>query len=1124
MALLNFTGRVAVVTGAGGGLGRHYALELAERGASVVVNDLGGDRAGQGKGSLAADKVVQEIRKKGGKAIPDYNSVEEGDKIVATAIKNFGRIDILINNAGILRDKSFLNMTIEEWDMVHRVHLRGAFLITKAAWPYFRKQNYGKVIMTASSAGIYGNFGQANYSSAKLGLVGLSKTLAIEGAKYGIHCNTIIPVAASRLTEDVLPEELFTQLKPELVSPVVTWLCHETCLENGGVFEAAGGWIGKFQWQRSIGKAFQSGSLTPENVRDNWKEITDLNGATSPLTVQEEMQELIEAMTGQLQVKHSSSANGAKYTYTPDSAILYALGIGVSSKQDDYLNFLYEGSENFSVLPTFGILPGMCAVFDFTPFQEEMQRLNADPTKMLHGEQYLELYQPLNPAGTLYSTCRLVDTIDKGSGAVIVADVDTFNENGEKVAYNQWVVFLVGAGNFGGKRNSEKIKAVLPTPNRPADSVIEETTHIDQAALYRLSGDKNPIHIDPVFASLGGYSKPIMHGLCSLGFAARHVLKQYANNDVKKFKAIKARFARPIEPGQTIRTEMWNEGGRVYFQSSVAETNKPLLSGGYVDFVTALPTEVPKSNVTLKSDAVFLEIGRRLQGMPELASKIKAIYQWNILKNGQKASQWIVDLKNGQGSVYRGEAKNEKPGCVLTLDDDDIISLASGKMDAQKAFMTGKLKISGNLFLAEKLRPLLNGRTNNNQNNKNNNPSNDDNSKKNPQLKSDQIFMGMRDLIKSNPDLSKRIQKIYQWNINKDGKLASQWTLDLKTDSGDLYRGVPKSGKANCTLILEDDLFADISNGKVDPQKAFMSGKFKIQGEILATQRLQDVWKSSPPVQKKPVPTEKVEINKSENSTIEEPPSYLKADILFGIFAERLHEEPDLAKKMKMVYHWTILKDKKKATEWTIDLKTEKGAIYKGPPKTKPDVTLIAEDEDLIMLLLGKLNPQRAFMTGRLRIKGNIMLTQKLHQLWQEILKSKKAAELPVLASIFADKPLDTSLKSEGYIVSFAKKISKMTNLQTRIGSIFELNITKNKQPVKQWTLDLKSSQLDLYRGKPKSGKSNSTITLEDNTFAEWVTEKLPGQTIIQNNLVGISGDKAAAEKLLNIFSAKSKL
>ncbi|XP_023214649.1 peroxisomal multifunctional enzyme type 2-like, partial [Centruroides sculpturatus] len=138
-----------------------------------------------------------------------------------------------------------------------------------------------------------------------------------------------------------------------------------------------------------------------------------------------------------------------------------------------------------------------------------------------------------------------------------------------------------------------------------------------------------------------------------------------------------------------------------------------------------------------------------------------------------------------------------------------------------------------------------------------------------------------------------------------------------------------------------------------------MSGKFKIQGEILATQRLQDVWKSSPPVQKKPVPTEKVEINKSENSTIEEPPSYLKADILFGIFAERLHEEPDLAKKMKMVYHWTILKDKKKATEWTIDLKTEKGAIYKGPPKTKPDVTLIAEDEDLIMLLLGKLNPQR---------------------------------------------------------------------------------------------------------------------------------------------------------------------
>lgn len=208
---LRYDGRVVVVTGAGAGLGREYALLFASRGAKVVVNDLGGNFHGQGK-SNAADKVVEEIRAAGGVAVPDYNSVVEGDKIVQTALENFGRIDVLVNNAGILRDRSLARISDEDWNLIHDVHLKGSFLTTRAAWPVMKKQNYGRIIMTSSNSGVYGNFGQANYSAAKLGLVGLANTVAIEGAKNNIQCNVIVPTAASRMTEGILPEILFNEL------------------------------------------------------------------------------------------------------------------------------------------------------------------------------------------------------------------------------------------------------------------------------------------------------------------------------------------------------------------------------------------------------------------------------------------------------------------------------------------------------------------------------------------------------------------------------------------------------------------------------------------------------------------------------------------------------------------------------------------------------------------------------------------------------------------------------------------------------------------------------------------------------------------------------------------------
>lgn len=297
MRALRFDGRVALVTGAGGGLGRTYALEFAKRGAKVVVNDLGGDRHGTSASTSMADKVVKEIRAAGGQAVPNYDSVENGEKIVKTAIDNFGKIDIVVNNAGILRDVSFPKMTDTDWDLIMKVHLKGAYSVTKAAWPHMRKQQYGRVIVTSSNSGVYGSFGQANYAAAKMGLIGLANSLALEGAKYNILCNTIVPTAGSRLTQTVMPQELVDALKPEFITPLVVFLSHEKCPETGRVFEAGAGWYGTVQQYRSRGKVIPSASV--EDIDESWDEITNMNGAKNFKSSQEVTSELIDILDQQ---------------------------------------------------------------------------------------------------------------------------------------------------------------------------------------------------------------------------------------------------------------------------------------------------------------------------------------------------------------------------------------------------------------------------------------------------------------------------------------------------------------------------------------------------------------------------------------------------------------------------------------------------------------------------------------------------------------------------------------------------------------------------------------------------------------------------------------------------------
>jgi len=301
MSQIRFDGRVAIVTGAGGGLGRTYALDLARRGAQVVVNDLGGAADGTGSGSRMADAVVKEIQEAGGSAVASYDSVstpEGGAAIVNTAVDAFGRVDVVINNAGILRDKTFAKLEPENLELVLDVHLKGAFFVSQPAFRLMRDQGYGRFLFTASNAGIFGNFGQTNYGAAKMGLVGLSNVLALEGAKYGIHSNVLAPIARTRLTESLLGPAAAT-LEPECVTPLSVYLVSEGCKLSHEIFSAGGGRFARIFVGLAPGWTKAAGAVVDaEEVRDHIDQIRDPEGYIVPGSIADEMKAALEAFKG----------------------------------------------------------------------------------------------------------------------------------------------------------------------------------------------------------------------------------------------------------------------------------------------------------------------------------------------------------------------------------------------------------------------------------------------------------------------------------------------------------------------------------------------------------------------------------------------------------------------------------------------------------------------------------------------------------------------------------------------------------------------------------------------------------------------------------------------------------
>ncbi|MDQ3466238.1 MAG: SDR family NAD(P)-dependent oxidoreductase [Actinomycetota bacterium] len=297
MPEMRFDGRVAIITGAGGGLGRSHALELARRGGAVLVNDLGGSVDGSG-GSSAAQRVVDEITALGGEAVANYDSVatpEGGAAIVQAALDAFGQVDILVNNAGILRDKAFHKMDATMIDAVLDVHLKGALYVGQPAFRLMREKGYGRIISTTSASGLFGNFGQANYGAAKAGLAGLTRVLALEGAGHGIKVNAIAPIAATRMTEDLLGE-LSARVSPESVSPLVTYLAHQDCAVNGNIYSVAGGRVARIFVAETQGVVLPD--ITAEAVRDHLTEIDvlDEHGYYHPASLDEETTLIAKAL------------------------------------------------------------------------------------------------------------------------------------------------------------------------------------------------------------------------------------------------------------------------------------------------------------------------------------------------------------------------------------------------------------------------------------------------------------------------------------------------------------------------------------------------------------------------------------------------------------------------------------------------------------------------------------------------------------------------------------------------------------------------------------------------------------------------------------------------------------
>ena len=863
---LRFDGRVAIVTGAGQGLGRSHALSLASRGAKVVVNDLGGSTSGEGKSAETADLVVEEIKQAGGEAVANYDSVEDGDAIVRTAMDAWGRVDIVINNAGILRDKSFKNMTDADWDIIFRVHNYGAYKVTKAAWPIMTEQGYGRVLFTTSSAGIYGNFGQTNYGSAKLSLVGFANTLSLEGQRKNVLVNTIAPFAASRLTEGLLPPAVFDSLKPEYVTPLVAYLCSEDNDTTGGVFEVGGGFYAGLRWERTKGKLFRIGrEVSPEAIQSSWKQINDFSESEHISSVMESLGPIIQNVEagpsrGGNEFIDVDEALGAKYpdrtsSYDEQDLALYALGVGAATdpNDDEGLRLVYEGhGGGMKALPTYAVIPGTNAILGFAKEGITAPGLNYGLDRVLHGEQYIELARPLPLKATLTTKGVVKDIWDKGKGALVVTALDSYDEDGDLLIKSEMTAFIRGAGGWGGDRGPSA--DINVPPSREPDAVVEDAIPANQALLYRLSGDWNPLHADPGMAQAFGFERPILHGLCTFGYAGRRVLEKFApEGNPDFFKSIKVRFADNVYPGDTLITEMWKESDqRVVFQCKVKERDSVVISNAAIELFEALPKPKEKKKPAADASAggsiepiaadVIAAVSQFLAKNPGIAEKAQTVFQ---LKLSNPDSLWTIDLKTGTA----GAGETAKPDATLQLSDADYVALQRGEADPIKLFSSGKLKVAGDMMSVNKLEALLKmpfdlvldeARTRSGGAGEAPEAADGGASAAPPATAPQEhepfaprLFEALAKRLQEQPSLADEVGAVLQFRVRDPD---SKWVVDLKNTPPALKTG--ETDGATTTIIIADADLAQLSSGETTPQSLHQRGRLRVDGDMEPAHRL----------------------------------------------------------------------------------------------------------------------------------------------------------------------------------------------------------------------------------------------------------------------------------------------
>lgn len=604
MIIQSLHNKVVIITGAGSGLGRSHALLFAKYGAKVVVNDFKDPYT-----------VVEEITKAGGIAIPaKFDVYSEADKIVQAAVESYGTVHVLVNNAGILRDRSFLKMNNDEWNAVMNVHLLATFRLCKNVWPLFMKQGGGFIVNTTSTSGIYGNFGQANYAAAKAAILGFTRTLAIEGKKHHIFCNAIAPHAETAMTRTIFQGSELGKFSSSQVSPIVVLLASEEAKGiTGELFEIGAGWVGNTRWQRAKGAVSYEKNIPVEFVVDNWKDIVDYTKSSPVKTAQESAMMILDAVENDSKDDDSSTGEeeedddeeveeGSKapdsdtYEYNEKTAIFYNLSVGAKANE---LKYTYENSSDFQIIPSFGVIPFMHLGGDALDFGNFLQ--GYDFSNLLHGEQYLKIYKhPIPTSGCLKTEMRPIAVLNKNKNGkhnvLLVIGYDSYAEvNGKKqlIFTNIASYFIRNSqskdskdhvySKMGSKFCVDKFKS----PDRKPDFIGSYQSSREQAALYRLNGDMNPLHIDPTVATGAGFMKPILHGLCTFGISSKILVSKYG-----PFEEAKVRFTQAVYPGETIEVMAWKEGNVVIFRTKAVDRDIVVIDNAAVKLVNKVQAKL----------------------------------------------------------------------------------------------------------------------------------------------------------------------------------------------------------------------------------------------------------------------------------------------------------------------------------------------------------------------------------------------------------------------------------------------------------------------------------------------------------------------------------------------------